>query len=83
VRSVRESAECRPVFADLQLPYRFASPNRLNGRCTTAGGRMKIEDDLVGPAKLVWHLLIERTAALRPELFRYCPSLTGPVSDCK
>ena len=44
---------------------------------------MKIEDDLVGPAKVVWHRFIERTAPLRPELFRYCRSLTGSVWDAE
>ena len=44
---------------------------------------MKIEDDLVGPAKIIWHRFIERTAPLRPELFRYCRSLTGSVWDAE
>ena len=44
---------------------------------------MKIDDDLVGPAKVVWHRLIERTAPLRPDLFRYCRSLTGSVWDAE
>ena len=44
---------------------------------------MKIEDDLVGPVKIARHRFIERTAPLRPELYRYCRSLTGSVWDAE
>jgi RNA polymerase sigma-70 factor, ECF subfamily len=44
---------------------------------------MKIEDDLIGPTKVAWHQFIERTASLRPELFRYCRSLAGSVWDAE
>jgi RNA polymerase sigma-70 factor (ECF subfamily) len=42
---------------------------------------VKIEDELVDPIKKAWHLFIERTEPLRPDLFRYCRSLTGSVWD--
>src|SRR5437660_5325381 len=43
--------------------------------------RMKIGDEIVGPVKAAWHRFIERTEPVRPELFRYCRSLTGSVWD--
>src|SRR5438105_1762344 len=45
------------------------------------GAAMKIGNELVGPIKAAWHRFIERTEPVRPELFRYCRSLTGSVWD--
>jgi RNA polymerase sigma-70 factor, ECF subfamily len=45
------------------------------------GADMEIDEDLAGLAKRAWHLFIERTEPLRPELYRYCRSLTGSVWD--
>jgi RNA polymerase sigma-70 factor, ECF subfamily len=44
---------------------------------------MKIGDEIAGPVKAAWHLFIERTAPLRPDLYRYCRSLTGSVWDAE
>jgi RNA polymerase sigma-70 factor (ECF subfamily) len=42
---------------------------------------MKVGDEIVGPVKGAWHLFIERTESLRPDLHKYCRSLTGSVWD--
>ncbi len=44
---------------------------------------MKIDEDLAGLTKKAWHLFIDRTEPLRPELYRYCRSLTGSVWDAE
>jgi RNA polymerase sigma-70 factor, ECF subfamily len=40
---------------------------------------MKIGDEIVGPVKGAWHLFLERTESLRPDLDKYCRSLSGSV----
>src|SRR5690348_155421 len=45
--------------------------------------RMKIGDEVVGPIKEAWHRFVQRTEPLRPDLFRYCRSLTGSVWDAE
>jgi RNA polymerase sigma-70 factor (ECF subfamily) len=42
---------------------------------------MKISDEIVGPVKGAWHLFLERTESLRPDLHKYCRSLSGSVWD--
>ena len=42
---------------------------------------MKIDQELTDPLKRAWHKFIERTEPLRPELHRFCRSLTGSVWD--
>ena len=42
---------------------------------------MKISDEIVGPVKGAWHLFLERTESLRPDLNKYCRSLSGSVWD--
>ncbi|MGO9450918.1 MAG: sigma-70 family RNA polymerase sigma factor [Candidatus Binataceae bacterium] len=44
---------------------------------------MKFAEDLTDPIKKAWHQFIERTEPLRPDLYRYCRSLTGSVWDAE
>jgi len=44
---------------------------------------MKFAEDLTDPIKKAWHQFIERTEPLRPDLYRYCRSLTGSVWDAQ
>src|SRR5580704_19393416 len=60
--------------------YPSAWPDRLEIR-RSAEAKMKISDEIVGPAKGAWHLFLERTESLRPNLHKYCRSLSGSVWD--
>ena len=60
--------------------YLSAWPDRLEIR-RSAAAKMKISDEIVGPVKGAWHLFLERTESLRPDLHKYCRSLSGSVWD--
>ncbi|MFY9609368.1 MAG: RNA polymerase sigma factor [Blastocatellia bacterium] len=44
---------------------------------------MELSEDLAGEIQQSWHRFLQRTEALRPELYRYCRSLTGSVWDAE
>lgn len=42
---------------------------------------MELAPDITDPVRKAWHRFIERTEPLRPDLHRYCRSLTGSLWD--
>lgn len=44
---------------------------------------MELSEDLAGEIQQSWHRFLQRTESLRPDLYRYCRSLTGSVWDAE
>jgi RNA polymerase sigma-70 factor (ECF subfamily) len=44
---------------------------------------MELSEELAGEIQQSWHRFLQRTESLRPDLHRYCRSLTGSVWDAE